>query len=91
VSKFRNYGNLAHLDFEGMTSSVRINNDEYDKEQVADFALWKAYDKETDGENFWEITITVPEESINSVLEVPGENNMRFQNGSNSSENRAPE
>ena len=59
VSKFRNYGKLAHLDFKGMISSVRIDNDEYDKEQVADFALWKAYDKESDGENKWSISVSI--------------------------------
>jgi cysteinyl-tRNA synthetase len=79
VKKFRKYGELAHLDMSGMISSVRIDNDEYDKEQVADFALWKAYDQESDGENFWEIEIEVKNDD------------MRFQNGSNSSENRAPE
>ncbi len=57
VSKFKKYGQLAHIDTKGMISSVRINNDEYEKDQVADFALWKAYDKETDGENAWEIEI----------------------------------
>jgi cysteinyl-tRNA synthetase len=41
----------------GMMSSVRINNDEYDKDQVADFALWKAYDEKLDGPNCWEIEI----------------------------------
>ena len=59
VSKFRKYGELAHLDFDGMISSVRIKNDEYDKEQAADFALWKAYDAENDGENKWAITVTL--------------------------------
>jgi len=29
-----------------MKTSVRINNDEYDKENAADFALWKAYKHE---------------------------------------------
>ena len=62
VSKFKKYGELAHLDMSGMISSVRINNDEYDKEQVADFALWKAYDPAPDGENFWEIEIQIPYE-----------------------------
>jgi cysteinyl-tRNA synthetase len=61
VAKFRKYGELAHLDVKGMISSVRIDNDEYDKEQVADFALWKAYDAETDGENSWEIEVTIDE------------------------------
>ncbi|GAB0174812.1 MAG: cysteine--tRNA ligase [Candidatus Altimarinota bacterium] len=59
VTKFEKYGNLAHLDFKGMISSVRIDNDEYDKEQVADFALWKAYDKEADGENKWSISVSI--------------------------------
>jgi cysteinyl-tRNA synthetase len=36
-----------------MISSVRINNDEYEKESIADFVLWKAYDKKRDGDNFW--------------------------------------
>ena len=59
VSKFKNYGKLANLDFKGMISSVRVKNDEYDKEQVADFALWKAYDPENDGENKWTISVTL--------------------------------
>ena len=36
-----------------MKESVRIDNDEYDKDSAADFVLWKAY-KPEDGENFWE-------------------------------------
>lgn len=48
VNTFKDYGKLAHLDFSGMISSVRIDNDEYDKEQAADFALWKAYDEAAD-------------------------------------------
>jgi cysteinyl-tRNA synthetase len=59
VSKFKKYGQLANLDMKGMISSVRIDNDEYEKDQVADFALWKAYDKESDGENSWEIEINI--------------------------------
>ena len=69
VSKFKKYGELAHLDMSGMISSVRINNDEYDKEQVADFALWKAYDSTTDGENLWEIEITVPVIARNEAIQ----------------------
>jgi cysteinyl-tRNA synthetase len=53
VEKFKKYGELAHLDMSGMKSSVRINNDEYDKDNVADFALWKAYDEASDGPNKW--------------------------------------
>jgi len=54
IAKFKHYGELAHLDMKGMRSSVRINNDEYEKDQAADFALWKSYDLEKDGENFWD-------------------------------------
>lgn len=54
VSKFKKYWALANLDFSWMKSSVRINNDEYEKENVGDFVLWKAYDVTRDGENFWD-------------------------------------
>lgn len=59
ISKFKKYGQLAHLDISGMKSSVRIDNDEYDKEHAADFVLWKAW-RETDGENFWEESFDIP-------------------------------
>ena len=78
VRKFKKYGNLAHLDTAGMISSVRINNDEYDKEQVADFALWKAYDKEVDGENYWEIEVSVPVTREDEVVHVSEKQSNRF-------------
>ncbi len=53
ISKFNDYGKLAHLDFKWMKKSVRIDNDEYEKEDASDFVLWKAWKKE-DGENYWE-------------------------------------
>jgi len=53
ISKSKNYGNLAHLDFSGMQKSVRIDNDEYEKETASDFVLWKAW-KQDDGQNYWE-------------------------------------
>lgn len=52
IKKFKKYWNLAHLDVSGMKQSVRIDNDEYEKENAADFTLWKGY-KSEDGENFW--------------------------------------
>jgi cysteinyl-tRNA synthetase len=64
ISKFKNYGKLAHLDIKGMKSSVRINNDEYEKESVADFALWKAYDAEKDGQNVWEAKFMIDEKEV---------------------------
>jgi len=53
IKKFKKYWNLANLDFSWMKESVRIDNDEYDKESASDFVLWKAYKKE-DWENYWE-------------------------------------
>ena len=53
VKSYKKYGKFANLDLSGMKSSVRIDNDEYDKDAAADFVLWKAY-KSEDGENFWE-------------------------------------
>ncbi len=47
------YGKLAQLDRSGMRSGVRVAADEYDKENAADFALWKAWD-EPDGAVAWD-------------------------------------
>jgi cysteinyl-tRNA synthetase len=48
----RNYGQLLHLDFEQMRAGERVRSDEYTKDSLADFALWKARAPE-DGEVFW--------------------------------------
>ncbi|MEZ5404991.1 MAG: cysteine--tRNA ligase [Verrucomicrobiia bacterium] len=53
ISKFSDYGKLAHLDLEALRPSGRINSDEYEKENLGDFALWKAVTPE-DGEVGWE-------------------------------------
>lgn len=56
VSSFERYGELAHIrkDAQKQNADGRINtDDEYSKDDVADFALWKAR-KPDDGENFWE-------------------------------------
>jgi Cysteinyl-tRNA synthetase len=50
VSKFKDYGKLSGMKINGKYS--RISNDEYDKENAADFALWKYWDV-NDGEVFW--------------------------------------
>lgn len=52
ISKARNYGQLAKLKIENSTIS-RVINDEYDKENPRDFALWKFRAKE-DGDVFFE-------------------------------------
>lgn len=43
------YGRLITIDFEGFAEGQRIDNDEYDKESVQDFALWKAAPANTPG------------------------------------------
>jgi cysteinyl-tRNA synthetase len=53
ISKFGDYGKLAHLNLEELRPSGRIANDEYEKESVGDFALWKAWD-EADGDVRWD-------------------------------------
>jgi cysteinyl-tRNA synthetase len=53
IGKFPEYGKLAKIDLENQRSGVRIKNDEYAKDSVADFALWKAWDK-ADGDVCWE-------------------------------------
>lgn len=52
LSKFPNYGKLAHLNLDELRPTGRIANDEYEKESIGDFALWKAWD-EKDGDVAW--------------------------------------
>ena len=53
IEKFPAYGRLARIDRENQRAGVRINTDEYAKDSVADFALWKAWD-ENDGDVRWD-------------------------------------
>jgi cysteinyl-tRNA synthetase len=48
----RTYGRLVRLNLEQLRPGERVRSDEYAKEAVADFALWKARVPE-DGEVFW--------------------------------------
>jgi cysteinyl-tRNA synthetase len=56
IEKFPEYGKLSHLNLEDLKSgaSNRVSNDEYDKENITDFVLWKSYDPKRDGEIYWE-------------------------------------
>ena len=53
IASFADYGQLAHIDLEGQRPGQRVASDEYDKEAVADFALWKTWVPE-DGAVGWE-------------------------------------
>ncbi|MDP6337163.1 MAG: class I tRNA ligase family protein, partial [Verrucomicrobiota bacterium] len=56
IEKYREagnrYGQLLNLNLDEMRPGERVSSDEYEKESVADFALWKARVPE-DGEVFW--------------------------------------
>jgi cysteinyl-tRNA synthetase len=58
ISKFKDYGKLAHIDISQLKegASSRVRADEYGKENPGDFALWKAW-TEDDGKIFWETEI----------------------------------
>ena len=53
ISSFPNYGQLAHLNLDELRPSGRVRADDYEKESVGDFALWKAWD-EADGAVGWD-------------------------------------
>src|SRR5256714_2355472 len=53
LNKFPDYGKLAHFDLTQLQSTGRVKHDEYDKEHIGDFALWKAWD-EADGDVKWD-------------------------------------
>lgn len=54
VSSFDGYGRLSRLDQRELRTgaSGAIADDEYEKDSVSDFALWKAR-REEDGKNYW--------------------------------------
>lgn len=53
VARFPAYGRLARLDLSGLKAGARVAQDEYEKEGIGDFALWKAWDRD-DGPVFWD-------------------------------------
>ena len=53
IAKWPKYGQLVNIDRDQMRTGVRVKMDEYAKDSVADFALWKAYD-EADGDVAWD-------------------------------------
>ena len=56
IEKYRGcgctYGQLLKLNLDEMRAGERVASDEYEKESIADFALWKARAPE-DGDVFW--------------------------------------
>ncbi len=56
ISKFLKYGKLSRLKIKDLRATERIRKDEYEKQQINDFALWKFWDAE-DGDVFWDTEI----------------------------------
>lgn len=56
IAQFPPYGRLSHLKLNELQAgaSERVASDEYEKDNVADFVLWKKYDPERDGVIFWD-------------------------------------
>ncbi len=54
IAKFPEYGKLSKINLGELQSGQRVDADEYEKESVHDFALWKA---KKEGEPFWQTEI----------------------------------
>ena len=54
ISKFPEYGKLSGLDLKQIKPGARVETDEYTKEDVRDFVLWK---EAKEGEVYWETEI----------------------------------
>lgn len=56
IRKFSSYGRLSHLCLDDLKVNASGDNDadEYEKDSLSDFVLWKAYDPCRDGQIFWE-------------------------------------
>lgn len=51
IEKFQDYGRLANISRENLRTGVSIDADEYDKDNVQDFVLWKS---KKEGEPSWD-------------------------------------
>jgi len=61
IKKFKDYGKLSKIKKENLRvgASGRVLKDEYEKENVNDFVLWKFWD-EKDGDVFWNTELGAP-------------------------------
>jgi len=53
ISTFPEYGRLSGMKLEKLVKGVRIDADEYEKDDFRDFALWKGWTEE-DGDVYWD-------------------------------------
>lgn len=54
IEKSKKYGRLSHMKQEELKHGDASVDDEYDKENAADFVLWKSYHPDRDGNVFWQ-------------------------------------
>lgn len=55
IQHYANYGQLSHLNLSQLcTHPGHHTQDEYTKDHISDFALWKAYDPSRDGVIYWD-------------------------------------
>jgi cysteinyl-tRNA synthetase len=52
ISHFKEYGNLSKIDKSGLMSGARYDADEYQKDDLRDFVLWKS--PKVEGEKFYD-------------------------------------
>jgi cysteinyl-tRNA synthetase len=66
INKYSDYGKLSKINLAGLKKNAdnRMKVDEYTKDNVEDFALWKAWSQD-DGDNFWE-----PKEILGKETEI---------------------
>ncbi|MBW0434385.1 cysteine--tRNA ligase [Leptospira yasudae] len=55
IQKFNGYGRLSKIDVTGMKTGTRYDTDEYEKEDVRDFVLWKS--PKLEGEASWDTLV----------------------------------
>jgi len=53
INKFDGYGKLSNLNTRELRHGARIDHDEYDKDHVSDFVLWKGW-TDADGDVKWD-------------------------------------
>jgi cysteinyl-tRNA synthetase len=53
IASFPRYGCLCHLDLQNLVAGARVSQDEYEKEGVGDFVLWKKWTP-ADGDVGWD-------------------------------------
>lgn len=80
ISKFENYGKLSGIDKRELKTGTRVLSDEYSKDDVQDFALWKEVDPAGDvkfkspwgdGRPGWHIECSVmSQEILGSKLDI---------------------